>query len=65
MTLLLVIANAAAFILQNLIASAAPQIILNSGLSVACFRLQRCSFSCSRRVGSLRAYRHRTSQREE
>ena len=33
-TLLLVIANAAAFILQNLLATAAPQIILNSGLSV-------------------------------
>jgi membrane associated rhomboid family serine protease len=34
MTLLLVIANAAAFILQNLLATAAPQVILNSGLSV-------------------------------
>jgi rhomboid family protein len=34
MTLLLVIANAAAFILQNIIASAAPEIIRNSGLSV-------------------------------
>ena len=35
MTLLLVIANAAAFILQSLIASAAPKILVNSALSVA------------------------------
>jgi len=35
MTLLLVIANVAAFILQSLIANASPQIIRNSGLSVA------------------------------
>src|SRR5436309_11111422 len=35
MTLLLVIANAAAFILQSLIASAAPKMLVNTALSVA------------------------------